>query len=316
MDWVTRLNIGPAVIPLGSGRVDILHWVYNAHLPDNEPHRHTFFEVCLVGGYGDGVFTNLGHEYDLHPGDLFIARPGALHRIVNRVTPLMELYWLSYQWHAEGHARPEPATWHPESVATVDEIMRAFDKSMIVHVDAAQARPVSTLWQALASMTAGESVVDAQIVHLTAALVLAISQAVVPAQSPAKREPGSGSSSLRETSLRLALRYIEDNLDQELSIPQIAAYIAVSPRQLSRIFREFVDTSPADYVSRARLDRAAALLRSTDRPVKDIAAQVGIPDIHHFTRVFSRYAGTPPAAYRNGVDVSAVPKRQNPGRLV
>jgi len=308
MDWVTRLNFGPAIVPLGSGRIDIVHWAYNAHLPDNEPHRHTFFEVCLVGAHGHGVFTNVGKPHALRPGDLFIARPGALHRIVNTQRPLMELSWISYQWHGP---KPGHAT-HDNAV--VDGLMHSFDESAIVHVEADRARHVSTLWTTIASMGGSDHVVDAQLGHLTAALVLAISQASTsaPTHVPSELRPGG----MRETSLRLALRYIEDNLDQELSIPQIAGYIAVSPRQLSRIFKEFVNTSPAEYVSRARLDRAATLLRSTDRPVKDIAAQVGMPDIHYFTRAFARYAGAPPASFRLGTDKTVVPKRQNPGKLV
>jgi len=308
MDWVTRLNFGPANVPLGSGRIDILHWAYSASLPDNEPHRHTFFEVCLVGAHGHGVFTNVGKPHALNPGDLFIARPGALHRIVNTERPLMELSWISYQWHG-----PKP-THASTDDATVDALMHAFDESPIVHVDAGRARQVSALWSTIASMASTDHVVDAQLGHLTAALVLAISQASTSASPPFLGEVKPGG--MRETSLRLALRYIEDNLDQELSIPQIAGYVAVSPRQLSRIFREFVNTSPAEYVSRARLDRAATLLRSTDRPVKDIAAQVGMPDIHYFTRAFGRYAGAPPASFRNRSERSSVPKRQNPGKLL
>jgi len=301
MDWVTRLNLGPTTIPLGCGQVDILHWAYNSHLVDNEPHRHTFFEVCLVGNYGRGIFTNLGKPIEIGPGDLFIARPGALHRIVNVEQPLMELSWVSYQWHGGRIGQSD-----------VDSIMRAFDESPIVYVEAQQARPVSILWKTIESLAGDDAIVDAQLAHLTSALVLAVSQAA----TSTRRMPEARQVSLRESTLRLALRYIEDNLDQELSVPQIATYIAVSPRQISRIFRELVNTSPAEYVSRARLDRAATLLRSTDRPVKDIAAQVGIPDVHHFTRVFARYAGVPPSAYRHGVDTSNVPKRQNSGRLV
>ena len=308
MDWISRLNFGPAVVPLGSGRVDIVHWAYSAHLPDNDPHRHTFFEVCLVGDHGHGTFTNLGKPYALGPGDLFIARPGALHRIVNTQRPLMELSWVSYQWHG---AKPGLATVDD---TVVDGLMRAFDESPIVHVEAARAGQVSTLWKTIATMAAGDHVVDAQLRHLTAALILAISQASTTTSAQPLDHTRTGG--LRETTLRLALRYIEDNLDQELSIPQIAGYVAVSPRQLSRIFREFVNTSPAEYVSRARLDRAATLLRSTDRPVKDVAAQVGMPDVHHFTRAFSRYAGAPPASFRQGTEGPVVPKRQNPGRLI
>jgi transcriptional regulator GlxA family with amidase domain len=219
----------------------------------------------------------------------------------------MELSWVSYQWHGS----------HESTGAhEIDTLLQRFDASPVVYVDATDARQVSTLWSTLGSIAEDDRAIDTQISLLVSALIIAIAQTVASAGGDWAPTPVGQGSGLRETTLRLALRYIEDNLDRDLSVPEIAAYVAVSPRQLSRIFRDIVNTSPAEYVMRARLDRAAMLLRSTDRAIKDVAAQVGLPDIHHFTRVFARYAGAPPAAFRQGkVDIS-VPKRQNPGRLL
>ena len=60
MDWIERLNRAPARLPLALGMeraaAEVLHWAYQPHLNDNQPHRHTYFEVCLVGAYGAGRF--------------------------------------------------------------------------------------------------------------------------------------------------------------------------------------------------------------------------------------------------------------------
>ena len=69
------------------------------------------------------------------------------------------------------------------------------------------------------------------------------------------------------------------------------------------------------YVLWARLHVASHLLRRSDLAVKVIGAQVGYPDVHHFTRVFSRHVGCPPAAYRRG-NGAHVPIVQSPGLLV
>ena len=111
MDWTERLNRGPGLIPLGQGMVELLHWAHQEHLPDNKPHRHTFFEVCQVGAHGAGLFLVAGREHRLTPGMVFIARPGIVHQIVNTETPNMELSWVCFQWtpgaliHSEGVGR-------------------------------------------------------------------------------------------------------------------------------------------------------------------------------------------------------------------
>jgi AraC family L-rhamnose operon transcriptional activator RhaR len=309
MDWITRLNGGPGEIAIGAGSVEILDWSYSFNLADNQPHRHTFFEICLVGRHGRGVFTNLGVPYELSPGVLFIARPGALHQIVNTEKPAMELSWLSIQW-APDHERP---TGDPREA---DFLLKRFADSQIVYVPASDSSQVASLWQALRSVGHGPSPAsNSEIEHLAAALILAIARSVV-AQEGAPSAIAPKEDSMRQAVARRAIRFINDNLDRSLCVPELAGYLCVSPRHLSRLFEEFTGTSPAAYIAHARLDRAASLLRSTDRPVKEIAQVVGFPDIHHFTRRFKRHWGRPPAEYRREKPGKGVPNRQNPGRLV
>src|ERR1700744_4141355 len=98
MDWIDRLNGGPNRLLIGGGRAELLHWAYEEHLPSNGLHRHTYFEICLVGRHGLGTFLEPVGEHVLEPATLFVARPGAMNQILNRKQPLMELYWVSIGW--------------------------------------------------------------------------------------------------------------------------------------------------------------------------------------------------------------------------
>jgi AraC family L-rhamnose operon transcriptional activator RhaR len=80
MDWITRLNCGPKT--LGAG-LETLVWNYSPHLRDNVFHRHTYFEVCLVGAHGAGIFSVENDAHAIEPGTTFFARPGVVHRIQN-----------------------------------------------------------------------------------------------------------------------------------------------------------------------------------------------------------------------------------------
>jgi AraC family transcriptional regulator len=95
-----------------------------------------------------------------------------------------------------------------------------------------------------------------------------------------------------------ARELILGNLDRPLSITDLARAVDVHPVRLARAFRTFYGISPSDYLRRARVDRAAGELITTDRRLADIALAGGFADQSHFTRVFKRHTGQTPGQYR------------------
>lgn len=87
-----------------------------------------------------------------------------------------------------------------------------------------------------------------------------------------------------------------------LNIDVIAAQFGMGRTNFYRKVRELMGMSPNDYLRKCRMERAAALLRSTDLTVNEVCAQVGIPDAQYFSRVFKGYYGMPPSAYREQHD--------------
>ena len=112
------------------------------------------------------------------------------------------------------------------------------------------------------------------------------------------------------------MRFIHDNLGHPLPLGEIAAQVHLSPRHLSRLLTRYTGQPPARYITRARLDRARGLLLRSALPIKEVAAAVGYPDVHHFTRAFAAYFGCPPGALRRHPEQGHVPIIQNAGDLV
>lgn len=73
----------------------------------------------------------------------------------------------------------------------------------------------------------------------------------------------------------------------------------LSTSYLSTLFKKEVGQTLTDYVNKSRISASQKLLRSTTRPIQDIAVQCGIPDIHYFTRLFRRETGMTSKGYRN-----------------
>jgi AraC-like DNA-binding protein len=91
---------------------------------------------------------------------------------------------------------------------------------------------------------------------------------------------------------------IDARYREPLDVPALARAAHLSPAHFSREFRRAFGETPHQYLLTRRLERAAALLRSTDRSVADICLTVGLTSVGSFTTSFGRAYGMSPTAYR------------------
>jgi AraC family transcriptional regulator len=95
-----------------------------------------------------------------------------------------------------------------------------------------------------------------------------------------------------------ALAYIEQHLEENLSVEQIAARVHVSPFHFHRVFTAHMGVPLMRFVRERRLARAAMDLRSTGRPLRQIAYDAGFESQAGFTRAFQDRIGISPGRYR------------------
>jgi AraC-like DNA-binding protein len=91
---------------------------------------------------------------------------------------------------------------------------------------------------------------------------------------------------------------IDARYREALDVPTLARAARLSPAHFSREFRRAFGEAPHQYLLTRRLERAAALLRNTDRTVADICLTVGLRSVGSFTTSFARTFGVSPTAYR------------------
>lgn len=92
---------------------------------------------------------------------------------------------------------------------------------------------------------------------------------------------------------------VDARFAEPLTVDDMAAAAGLSRAHFSRAFAATFGESPHAYLQTRRLERAAAMLRNTDRSVADICMAVGLSSVGSFTTSFAKAFGQAPTAYRD-----------------
>ncbi|WP_438449319.1 response regulator transcription factor [Gorillibacterium sp. sgz5001074] len=92
--------------------------------------------------------------------------------------------------------------------------------------------------------------------------------------------------------------YIEEHLEEDLSLVRLAGYIHFNPSYLSRLFKQECGVNLSDYIEAARIEKAKEMLRNGEWKVLEVGARVGYESSQSFTRFFKKAMGVSPQEYR------------------
>ena len=93
------------------------------------------------------------------------------------------------------------------------------------------------------------------------------------------------------------IRYMEQHLEQQHTVEELAKIIHYHPNYFIRVFKQFTGRSPIQYLNALRMDRAKHWLVATDTSVSEIAENVGMT-LFYFSRFFKEQTGFTPSTYR------------------
>jgi AraC family transcriptional regulator len=119
--------------------------------------------------------------------------------------------------------------------------------------------------------------------------------------------------------IRRVTVHIETNLDSAVRTKDLAALVELSAFHFCRAFRDSFGDSPHAYVTRRRIERAQGLMLTTNNSLSQIAMDCGLADQAHFNRLFRRFVGESPGAWRRArvimVHSADAPKQGHAARL-
>ncbi len=227
--------------------------------------------ILCVRGHG---WVHIGQSHqDVRPGNLVVILPGQAHSYGCDADRPWSIYWC----HAAGNATDY------------------FTDTLARH----EALPLAHIAGYLQLITLFEQIIDElamgySLKHLTvAAMTLAHLLALIAAR-------GQSVATVETSHARIeqAIEYMKECRQNTISVRDIACSSNLSTSHFSALFKQSTGYSPLDYFLRLKMQRAAEMLDSTTRPLKEIAADVGFSDPLYFSRVFHRIYKISPSEYR------------------
>ncbi|WP_338570030.1 GlxA family transcriptional regulator [Pseudomonas canadensis] len=106
----------------------------------------------------------------------------------------------------------------------------------------------------------------------------------------------------QQPKLQEIVALMEANLEEPINLDELAAYVALSRRQLERMFQKYLHCSPSRYYLRLRLIRARQLLKQTPISIVELTVLCGFVSTPHFSKCYREYFGVPPSDERSVTD--------------
>ncbi|CAH0529846.1 helix-turn-helix domain-containing protein [Vibrio hippocampi] len=266
-------------------------YVDGHHQCDFALHKHDFAELFLVVS-GSGTHTVAKHEYSLNGGDVFVIKGDVEHSF----TSVDELKIINLMFDADTpffetlSMRQQPGY---QAMFKVDPIARqsAEYRAMLTLSPSQLASILELMAQIKHEYLAANSGFDVMLTSLLQQLVISL-----------VRLYQQQNEELPQTTLALsrALVFVEQNFaDTSITSSKIAQAAYISKRQLERLFRQFLNTSPNHYLRDMQLEFARQLLCGEKKAtIQDIAERCGYSDSNYFSKCFKQKFLVNPRNYR------------------
>ncbi|MDD4189767.1 MAG: AraC family transcriptional regulator [Mangrovibacterium sp.] len=105
-------------------------------------------------------------------------------------------------------------------------------------------------------------------------------------------------SSIVKYNIQPILLHIQNNLERDICVKELADIACFSKDHFSRVFKSITGMAPCDYIIRKRIERAEFLLLTTEMQQKEIIEQTGFKSASYFPRIFKKHTSYSPEKYR------------------
>ena len=254
-------------------------------------HQHEFTEMVFILG-GKGMHLVNESQQELEAGDCFVIEPGGVHAYQH--THALDLINVLIRHDATERLRRVTGklAGYPRLVASPPAAGHDWVKPrpLTPHELADCLRVIEEIEMEAARGAAGWR--DMQEVLIQELIIRVCRAAAVSAN----RAPDS------RARIEAVIRYLELNYSDPITVVQLGKLACTSGRTLQRHFIVATGVSPLHYLQRVRLAHASRLVRETELTMTEIGDRCGMPNSAYFSRLFHRFTGASPSAWRKRKD--------------
>lgn len=102
-----------------------------------------------------------------------------------------------------------------------------------------------------------------------------------------------------EEDIKLACEYMKNNIEQQITLEDIAKKVNLSAGYFHKVFKEIKSMTPTQYLTELRINRAKEALKESNAPLSEIAISCGFGSQSYFNYVFTKNTSQTPKKYRD-----------------
>lgn len=229
-------------------------------------HHHTGFEIHIIEK-GHQTYEIGDEVYETHEGQFFLIPPFLKHRITN----------------SESGTEKYSITFTCSELSYISECVsgdippRFFENARFISEEYYNAKSVS------------ERLIESSVFECT---MMFLRLSGLQETENLRMAPAD------DLRLENVKAYISDNIENCITVSDIAAYCYVSPKQITRIFLKHEGLTPAQYIAKQRALRIQALLESDELSLKEISDRMSFQNEYYFNAFAKKHLGMPPGTYR------------------
>jgi len=241
-------------------------------------HAHSFYELGIVLSGRCDWQLDRRRRLSLRSGETILIKPGTFHHEEIRTGDEAQLAWVGFEF--EGR----PPDWAQSIVPAGEDFSEIADYFKIIAKE--HHRP--------------EASAQVRVSLATQSILLLIGRHAeeAPATEAKSSKTGSSLNPSQVNRVESAAHYFRTNLQDALSIAQVAAYHSLCPAHFTSLFRRHHRMSPRTFLRLARLEKSMELLRTSDLALKEIAEQCGFVDAAHLCKAFKQSRRITPRQFR------------------
>lgn len=285
----------PLILPDGlevktHGTINIPYTVYRGSIPDYLPsyplHYHDELEIiyCISGS---GCILIGGESYVITSKDSIIILPDQVHSIES-ITEPFEYFNILFKFSMIESEREDNFIYQQYMVPFAKGSVSV---PYIIKRDSHLYEQLSP--HILPLIDEGKEISILLIKSHLYAIIDILNSIAVPIDKK------SNSNYKTNEFLRQAVQYINDYYSEKVKISEVSAFCGYSSSHFMKLFKDLTGTSFSQYLVRFRLEKAARLLRSTDKSIINIATLCGFFNASYFTRAFIKQYKSTPSVYRS-----------------